>query len=109
MDGANVVTEGFGSMTSITEGFAYGPRGYGIPREIEERIINVPVLYDLRNRVAAVFSELRTELGEEITVEAIWEMIDSAILSQPNVTKKVNLAQMTTHQKMLVGLERLSG
>lgn len=106
-EGANVVTEGFGSTTQLTEGFAYEPRGHGIPGEIEQRIVNVPVLYDLRNKVATVFSALRTELGEEMTVEAIWEMIDAAILSQPGVTKRVNTAQMTTYEKMLNGLEKL--
>jgi hypothetical protein len=109
MDGANVVTEGLGSMTQLTEGFAYEPRGHGISREIEERIITIPVLYDLRNRVAGVFSELRSQLGEEISAEAIWEMVDSAILSQPGVTKKVNLAQMSIYEKMLMGLEKLNG
>lgn len=107
MDGANVVTEGFGSMTQLTEGFAYEPRGHGIPGEIEQRIVNIPVLYDLRNKVAGVFSELRTQMGEEMSAEVIWEMIDSAILSQPGVTKRVNTAQMTPYEKMLNGLEKL--
>lgn len=106
-DGANVVTEGLGSTTQLTEGFAYEPRGRGVPGKIEERIINIPILYDLKNKVATVFCALRTEMGEEMTVEAIWEMIDSAILSQPGVTKRVNLAQMSTYEKMLHGLEKL--
>jgi len=104
MEGANVVTEGFGSTTMTTEGYGYEPRR-AYQHELLKQLSAMPKLRNLEGVVAALFAELRTGMGPESAVDAIWATIDKTILSQPGVYLRPK--DMTTEQKMLYGLAHL--
>lgn len=96
MDGANVVTEGLGSMTMATEGYGYVPRATGSVRpEIQQGLADLPALLHLKNEVANAFSNMRPQFGEEVSVEALWAAIDEVILAQPGIYKQPKLEGMS--------------
>jgi hypothetical protein len=103
MNGANILTEGLGSMTIVTEGYGYTPRADGSVRpELQRILMGKSALLHLKEEIANAFTSLRMEYGAEATVEALFAMIDETILAQPNVYKKprlegispISLAQM---------------
>lgn len=88
--GGNVVTKGLGSQTLVTEGYGYLPRAAELHAKSEVfQMIDVSHMSKLRQEVASVFGTLRVKYGEEVTVESILAAIDSTILAQPKVYKKV--------------------
>jgi len=92
MEGANVVTEGLGSSTMTTEGYGYVPRATGAIRPALQRgLAEMPALLHLKSEVANAFSFLRTQFGEEVSVEALWEAIDEVLLAQPGIYKQARL------------------
>lgn len=96
MDGANIVTEGFGSTVMTTEGYGYVPRAIGsVKPGIQQGLAERPMIAHLKEAVANTFTTLRVEFGSEISVETIWQAIDQAILAQPDVYKKPNFEGMS--------------
>ena len=104
MDGANVVTEGFGSMTMATEGYGYEPRQF-YQDTLLKQLSAMPQLRSLEGVIATLFSELRSTMGPESAVDAIWATIDKTILSQPGVYARPR--DMSTNQKMVYGLSQM--
>ena len=104
MNGANVVTEGFGSLTMTTEGYGYEPR-----RPYQEQFLKqlsaMPQLRSLEGVIASLFSEMRSTMGPESAVDAIWAAIDKTILSQPGVFARPR--NMDATQKMVYGLSQM--
>jgi len=93
----DVVTEGLGSSTVVTEGYGYVPRAIGgiIVPGVQHSISEAQVILRVKEAVANAFTSLRLEFGSEVSVEAIWGAIDEAILTQPGVYKKPNLEGMS--------------
>jgi len=104
MEGANVVTEGFGSTTVTSEGYGYEARRV-YHDQLLKQISQMPKLRNLEGVVAALFTELRSGIGPESAVDAIWATVDKTILSQPGVYLKPS--GMTSQQKMVAGLAQL--
>lgn len=103
-EGANVITEGLGSQTMVTEGFGYVPR-MAYKEEMLKQLSLMPQLRSLEGVIAELFVDLRLSMGPESAVDAIWATIDKTILSQPGVyTRPQN---MNPTEKMIYGLARL--
>ena len=103
-EGANVITEGLGSMTMTTEGYGYEPRRI-YKEELLKQLSAMPKLRNLEGVIADLFSEMRSTLGPESAVDAIWATIDKTILSQPGVYARPR--DMSTTQKMIYGLSQM--
>ena len=103
-EGANVVTEGLGSMTMTTEGFGYEPRRI-YKEELLRQLSAMPKLRSLEGVIADLFVEMRSTIGPESAVDAIWATIDKTILSQPGVYARPR--DMSTTQKMVYGLSQI--
>ena len=104
VEGANVITEGFGSLTMVTEGYGYEPRRiYG--DVLLKQLSSMPQLRHLEGVIASLFTEMRSTLGPESAVDAIWATIDKTILSQPGVYAKPR--NMDATQKMMYGLSQI--
>ena len=103
-DGANVITEGLGSMTMTTEGYGYEPRR-AYKEELLKQLSAMPKLRSLEGVIADLFTEMRSTMGPESAVDAIWATIDKTILSQPGVYAR--LRDMSTTQKMVYGLSQI--
>ena len=69
--------------------YDYTPRGSTVTRP--DMRLDTPTLLALKDVVANTFASLRAELGEEVSVGQILKITDEAILSQPGVSKKVEL------------------
>lgn len=106
MEGANVVTEGFGSMVITTEGYGYEPRQI-YQDTLLKQLSAMPQLRSLEGVIANLFSELRVAMGPETAVDAIWATIDKTILSQPGVYARPR--DMNPTQKMMYGLSQVQG
>lgn len=103
MEGANIVTEGLGSSTLITEGYGYLPRATkgAVKTGIEQELAKT-VLLKLRQEVAQAFSTLRMEYGPEMGVEAILAAIDDTILAQPGVYKLSNMNESSPNALAII-------
>jgi len=104
MDGANVVTEGFGGLTMTTEGYGYEPR-QAYNQALLKQLSSMPQLRSLEGVIANLFTEMRSTMGPESAVDAIWATIDKTILSQPGVYARPR--DMSTTQKMIYGLSQI--
>lgn len=104
MEGANVVTEGLGSMTMTTEGYGYEPSRVH-SEELLKQLSSLPKLRGLEGVIATLFAEMRYTIGPESAVDAIWATIDKTILSQPGVYARPR--DMSTTQKMVYGLSQI--
>jgi len=104
MEGANVVIEGFGSSVVTTEGYGYEPR-QAYQHELLKQLSAMPELRSLEGVIAGLFGQLRSGMGPESAVDAIWATIDKTILSQPGVYLRPK--DMTSQQKMIAGLAQL--
>ena len=101
---ANVVTEGLGSMTMTTEGYGYEPRRI-YKEELLKQLSAMPKLRSLEGVIANLFAEMRSTIGPESAVDAIWATIDKTILSQPGVYARPR--DMSTTEKMVYGVSRI--
>ena len=104
MDGANIVTEGFGSSTMTTEGYGYEPRR-AYQQQFLKQLSAMPQLRSLEGVIASLFAEMRSTMGPESAVDAIWATIDKTILSQPGVYARPQ--NMDATQKMIYGLSQI--
>jgi len=104
MEGANVITEGFGSSALTTEGYGYEPRR-PYKEELLKQLSSMPQLRSLEGVIASLFTEMRSTMGPESAVDAIWATIDKAILSQPGVYARPR--DMSSTQKVVYGLGQL--
>ena len=104
VEGANIVTEGLGSMTMTTEGYGYEPRRI-YKEELLKQLSSMPKLRGLEGVIADLFAEMRCTVGPESAVDAIWATIDKTILSQPGVYARPR--DMCTTEKLEYGLSQI--
>lgn len=77
----------------MNSGYGYVPRAN--PGNRPEMMLDTPTLIAFKGAVANTFTSLRFELGEEISIESMWKVIDEAILAQPGVFKKPDMEGMS--------------
>jgi len=104
MEGSNVIMEGFGSSALTTEGYGYESRR-PYKEGLLKQISAMPQLRSLEGVIANLFTEMRSTVGPESAVDAIWATIDKAILSQPGVYARPQ--NMGSTQKVIYGLSQI--
>ena len=104
MEGSNVLTEGLGRSVMTTEGYGYEAR-QAYNQALLKQLSAMPQLRSLEGVIANLFTEMRSTMGPESAVDAIWATIDKTILSQPGVYARPR--DMSATQKMVYGLSQI--